>query len=129
MQLPFTSDQFNGGVFRDYNAAVWPVQFLHGALVLLAILLALRPSRWSGVAVSAIPPFLWAWIAVVCHWAFFTLISPAAYVFAMASASWSVPRLYGQPRRESQHCGVRCRTDVAIGCAYNPFDRTSAIHD
>lgn len=84
MQLPFTAAEFYA-VFRDYNLALWPAQWLLLALAGAAVGLALRPGRWSGVAVSAILAFLWAWIAVAYHLAFFSRISPPAYVFAAVS--------------------------------------------
>lgn len=85
MALPFTVEQFHG-VFRDYNEAVWPVQWILVALSLSATVAALRPRPGSGVAVSAILGLLWAWIALAYHLAFFTRISPAAYGFAAMSA-------------------------------------------
>ncbi len=86
MALPFTIEQFYG-VFRDYNAAVWPAQWFLVAMALAAVVAALRPRPWSGVAVSAILGGLWAWIAVAYHLAFFTRISPPAYGFAALSAA------------------------------------------
>ncbi len=86
MALPFTIEQFYG-VFRDYNAAVWPAQWFLVAMALAAVVAALRPRPWSGVAVSAILGGLWAWIAVAYHLAFFTRISPPAYGFAAFSAA------------------------------------------
>jgi len=83
---PFTAEQFQG-VFHAYNTAVWPIQWLHVALGLVAVALALAPGRWSGVAVSAILAALWAWIAVAYHLAFFAQISPPAYGFAALSAA------------------------------------------
>lgn len=84
MELPFTPMQFYG-VFRDYNLAIWPAQWILAALAWAVVGLALRPNRWSGVAVSAILAFLWVWIAVVYHLTFFTRISPPAYAFAAVS--------------------------------------------
>lgn len=84
MQLPFTIDQFFG-VFRDYNATVWPAQI---ALVLVAVFaLAVIWRRWasSGVVVSAILGVLWAWLALGYHLAFFVRINPLAYGFAAVS--------------------------------------------
>jgi hypothetical protein len=102
MQLPFTSDQFYG-VFREYNETIWPAQFLLVALALVAVGLALRPRRWSGIAVSAILAFYWAWIAVAYHLAFFTVINPAAYVFAAVSAAGATVLLWqGVFRRRLQ---------------------------
>ena len=84
MEIPFTVEQFYG-VLRDYNVAVWPAQAFLAALAMAAVALALRPRRWSGAGVSAILGFLWAWIAVVYHLAFFARISVPAYAFAAVS--------------------------------------------
>jgi len=88
MQIPFSSEEFYG-VFRDYNNAVWPAQVFLVALAVAATLLALSPQRASGVGVSAILGFLWAWIAFVYHLAFFTRISAPAYAFAIVCLAGS----------------------------------------
>lgn len=85
MALPFTVEEFYG-VFRAYNRAVWPVQWLVVALAIAALAALLWPRPWSGVAVSAVLAVLWACIAVAYHLAFFARISPAAYGFAALSA-------------------------------------------
>jgi Family of unknown function (DUF6064) len=85
MALPFTVEQFYD-VFRDYNSAVWPVQWILVALALVAVAAVLRPQPWSDVAVSAILAALWAWLTLAYHLAFFARISPAAYGFAAFSA-------------------------------------------
>ena len=86
MALPFTVEQFYG-VFRDYNTAVWPVQWFLVALATAVVVAVLRPWPWSGVAMSAVLGVLWAWIALAYHLAFFARISPAAYGFAALSAA------------------------------------------
>jgi hypothetical protein len=89
MALPFTLEQFHG-VFRDYNTAVWPAQWLLVVLALAVVAAALRPRPWSGVFVSASLGFLWAWIALAYHLAFFARINPAAYGFAALSTAGAV---------------------------------------
>jgi hypothetical protein len=84
MAIPFTVEQFHD-VFRDYNCAVWPAQWLFVAMALLAVVAVLRPRPWSGVGVSAVLGILWAWIAVAYHLTFFARINPAAYAFAALS--------------------------------------------
>lgn len=86
MALPFTSEQFFG-VFAAYNEAVWPAQPFLLALAVLALVLIAFRRTWSGRAVSAILAFLWAWLALAYHLAFFASINPLAYVFAAVSAA------------------------------------------
>lgn len=81
MELPFTAEQYLG-VFRDYNTTLWPVRVFLLALAGIAVVLVMRPRSWSGVGVSAILSFLWGWMGLAYHLAFFTSISPPAYAFA-----------------------------------------------
>jgi hypothetical protein len=69
---------------------VWPVQWILAALGSAAVLAVLRSQPWTGVAVSASLGFLWAWIALAYHLAFFTRINPVAYGFAVRSAAGAV---------------------------------------
>lgn len=77
MNIPFTTEQFLE-VFARYNQAVWPMQVLLHVVALAAIGLAWRSSgRWVLLLLAA----LWAWMAIVYHWGFFTAINPAAWAF------------------------------------------------
>jgi len=84
MKLPFTAEQFFA-VFGTYNEAVWPAQAFLLVIAVIAIALIWFRQRWSGIAVSAILAFLWAWIGVAYHLAFFAAINPLASVFSAAS--------------------------------------------
>ncbi|WP_296908106.1 DUF6064 family protein [Polaromonas sp.] len=81
MQIPFTVEQFYG-VFSACNMAIWPAQIFLPGLALIAIALLAAQRRFSGVGISGILAFLWAWQALAYHLAFFTAINPLAYVFA-----------------------------------------------
>jgi len=81
MQLPFTAAQFFE-IFRTYNEAVWPAQIALHVLALIALGLVFVPRRGSGTAISAILAFLWAWLGLAYHLAFFAAINPLAYAFA-----------------------------------------------
>lgn len=81
MQLPFTAAQFFE-VFRVYNEAVWPAQIALHVLALIALGLVFVPRRGSGAAISTILAFLWTWLGLGYHLAFFAAINPLAYVFA-----------------------------------------------
>lgn len=81
MNIPFTTTEFYS-VFSAYNAAVWPMQLPLLALGLLTVVLLVRQSSYSDVAISVILTILWVWKALVYHLVFFTAINPLAYVFA-----------------------------------------------
>jgi hypothetical protein len=83
MHLPFTVDQFYG-VFSLYNTSVWPVQYILVALALAVLVMVLIPRRWSGSVITVTLGFLWAWMGVGYHLAFFAAINKASYVFAAA---------------------------------------------
>jgi Family of unknown function (DUF6064) len=81
MQLPFTREEFFD-LFAAYNGALWPaVVTLWLASLMLAVWLgsSRRPrDRW----ISGLLAVHWAWSAVAYHFAFFTRINPAAWLFA-----------------------------------------------
>lgn len=83
MGLPFTVEAFLD-VFRRYNDAVWPLQWLLGALGIAAVALAARGGPRAGRRVSAILALLWLWTGLVYHVAFFRAINPAAAAFGAA---------------------------------------------
>jgi hypothetical protein len=93
MALPFTAEQFFG-VFRAYNEALWPAQVFLLAVALVAVALIGSRQRWSGIGVSAILAFLWAWLGVVYHWAFFAAINPLAGVFSAVSIAGAMVFLW-----------------------------------
>ncbi len=82
MNLPFTTEQFLS-VFGRYNQAVWPMQVVLNLLGLLAVVLAVKRFPISDRLVSVILSFLWLWIGLAYHFAFFTAINPMAYAFAL----------------------------------------------
>ena len=80
MNLPFTAEQFFG-VFARYNQSVWPAQIALNALALTCIGLVFLRSAAAGRWISALLAVLWFWVAVAYHFAFFSGINPAAWVF------------------------------------------------
>ncbi len=82
MSLPFTAEQFLS-VFQEYNESVWPAQILLNLLGVTAIIPAFRRFTFSDRLTSGILGFLWLWVGIVYHAAFFAPMNPAAYVFAI----------------------------------------------
>ncbi len=77
--MPFTVADFLD-VFRQYNEAVWPAQWI---LVILALVAAVAPLRARGLtrAPALILAVLWLWTGVVYHLVFFRSINPSAALF------------------------------------------------
>jgi hypothetical protein len=84
MNLPFTTEQFLS-VFQQYNQAVWPLQVFFNLLALAAVALTIKTFSSSSKIISGILAFLWFWIGIAYHFAFFASINPGAYVFAVAN--------------------------------------------
>ena len=85
MRLPFTIDQFLD-VFRRYNLAVSPAQWVLVTLAVVAVVLAARDRLTTKRWVSAILALLWFWMAAAYHVAFFASVNRAAVAFAGAFA-------------------------------------------
>jgi len=120
MQLPFSGDQFFD-VFRRYNEAVWPMQW-----VLLALAMAAAASSfWSPRFRSRFPArsvaALWIWCGLVYHIAFFRSVNPLALVFGVAFVAQGVlllwafnsgrarVRLWRRNADDREHGSVFCR--------------------
>lgn len=120
MALPFTSEQFFA-VFGAYNEAVWPAQSLLLALAAVVLALVALPRAWSGRAVSAILAFLWAWLALAYHLAFFAAINPLAYVFAAVSVAGALVFLWQGVVRGALRFRLARSGRVAVGIALVAF--------
>jgi len=80
MKIPFTVEQFFE-VFARYNEGVWPTQIILSGLALAAVVLLYHARPFSGRVITAVLSFLWGWVAIAYHFAFFTSINPAARLF------------------------------------------------
>jgi len=80
MKLPFTVDQFLD-IFRKYNIAVYPIQFLFIFLACVAVFLVFKKSSNSNRLILFIVAALWFWMGAIYHIGFFSTINKAAYIF------------------------------------------------
>jgi len=80
MSLPFTLEQFFM-VFARYNESVWPMQVALTAAALVSVALLFSSRVWASRVISFLMALLWAWMAVAYHFAFFSSINPAAWLF------------------------------------------------
>src|SRR6478609_7388333 len=81
MSLPFTQEQFLD-VFRRYNEAVWPAQWVAAALCLAMFLGTLSKQGASAKMILFGLSAMWVWNGIAYHWMFFAPINPAARLFA-----------------------------------------------
>jgi hypothetical protein len=87
--MPFTLEEFLA-VFRAYNEAVWPTQWVLVALAAVAVVFAWRGRPADRRQVSAILALLWLWVAAAYHFAFFRTVTATALPFALAFAAQAV---------------------------------------
>src|SRR5580765_461782 len=80
MKTPFTLEDFLG-VFSNYNQTVFPFQFIFYLLGVTIVILLLNPISRSSRIISFILSFFWIWMGLVYFFTFFSVISPAAYLF------------------------------------------------
>ena len=80
MDLPFTPEQFFS-VFARYNESVWPMPVVLNAVAWGCIGLLFYRGAWTSRIICLVLSLLWAWMAVVYHFAFFSDINPAAWAF------------------------------------------------
>jgi uncharacterized protein DUF6064 len=73
MGIPFSIEQFFS-VFAQDNESVWPMQVILNLLALVAIILLYRARPLKSRVLLAVLSFLWGWMAIAYHFAFFTTI-------------------------------------------------------
>ncbi len=82
MILPFAIEQFLS-VFEEYNLSVWPMQIVLVLIAISVIVLSIWKISGSDKIISMSLGFFWLWIGIVYHFAYFTSINKAAYVFGV----------------------------------------------
>ena len=79
MRPPFTSQEFFD-VFARYHEWVWPAPLVLLAVGVGLVAIALLAPRHSRLVAGGLAA-LWVWMAVMYHFAFFTFVTPLAYLF------------------------------------------------
>jgi hypothetical protein len=78
--MPFSIEQFLD-VFRRYNDAIWPAQWVLLGLGVVAVVLGLGHQAVAGRMIAGLLAVLWLWAGSVYHAAFFREINSAALAF------------------------------------------------
>lgn len=116
MQLPFGTQAFFQ-VFVDYNTTIGPVPVVAWLLGIAAIVLVLRPTPWSGRAISAILAAFWLWTGIGYHILFFVPINPAAYGFGALFVLQGLLFLWFGIHRKRLDFGASGRPSAMVGWA------------
>jgi hypothetical protein len=78
--LPFSRAQFLA-VFAEYNAGVWPAQWLAYAIGVAMLLMLLRRAPARQPVIAAGLALMWGWSGIAYHWLHFAAINQAALAF------------------------------------------------
>jgi hypothetical protein len=114
LRAPFTVGEFFD-VFARYNAAVWPMQLVLLALALAALVLVHLREKGSSRAVALILTFLWGWMGLAYHFAYFAAINPAAKLFGTLFLAQAVLFLWLGGFRTRLAFGYRRGLGLIIG--------------
>lgn len=79
--MPFSRADFFA-VFVRYNEALWPTQVLAYAAAFLCLLLLLRRGRFTDPGILVVLAAMWSVNGIAYHGLFFSVINPAALLFA-----------------------------------------------
>lgn len=80
MKIPFTTEQFFE-IIEKYNLAVFPAQLIVILFGILSVILLQSKKESKNKLIGGFLGILWIWIGIAYHFAFFTEINKAAYVF------------------------------------------------
>jgi hypothetical protein len=80
MKIPFTTEQFFE-IIEKYNLAVFPAQLIVILLGILSVILLHSNKELKNKLIGGFLGILWIWIGIAYHFAFFTEINKAAFVF------------------------------------------------
>jgi len=80
LKIPFTTEQFFE-IIEKYNHALFPAQLIVILLGILSLILLHSKKGSKNKLIGGFLGILWIWIGIAYHFAFFTEINKAAYVF------------------------------------------------
>lgn len=83
MNLPSLEQFFN--VVKDYNLAIWPMQVIAYLIGFVALILAIKKTKYSSRIISAILAFFWLWVGFIFSPIYFTKVFEMAGVYVVLS--------------------------------------------
>jgi len=117
MKIPFTTDEFLA-VFERYNEGVWPSQLVLYVLAVIALLAIYRNDKRGRQVLFAVLSLLWAWMGLVYHITYFSLINKAAYGFGVLFVIQGIVFAYVGIIRDKFRFDIRIDIYTIIGTAF-----------
>ena len=117
MKIPFTSEEFLA-VFERYNEGVWPSQLVLYVLAVIALLAIYRNDKRGRQVLFAVLSLLWAWMGLVYHITYFSLINKAAYGFGVLFVIQGIVFAYVGIIRDKFRFDIRIDIYTIIGTAF-----------
>ena len=117
MKIPFTSDEFLA-VFERYNEGVWPSQLVLYVLAVIALLAIYRNDKRGRQVLFAVLSLLWAWMGLVYHITYFSLINKAAYGFGVLFLIQGIVFAYVGIIRDKFRFDIRIDIYTILGTAF-----------
>ena len=111
--MPFNSTEFFD-VFRRYNAAIWPFQWVLVTMAVIAVLAVASAQVFRIRLALILVAALWFWTGAGYHFAFFTRINPAAWLFGSLAIIEGLLLLWAVGK---QRAPMRPRTGFEISVA------------
>lgn len=111
--MPFTFDQFFD-VFGRYNAAIWPLQWVLGAMAIIAVMAVMSAQVFRIRLALIFVAGLWFWTGAGYHFAFFARINPAAWLFGSLAIIQGLLLLWAVRKQTAR---MRPRTGLKISVA------------
>jgi len=81
MELPTLEQFFN--VVKDYNLTIWPMQVIAYILGILALILAIKKTKYSSRIISAILAFFWLWVGFIFSPIYFIKVFNMAGIYVV----------------------------------------------
>lgn len=81
MELPTLEQFFN--VVKDYNLTIWPMQVIAYILGILALILAIKKTKYSSRIISAILVFFWLWVGFIFSRIYFIKVFNMAGIYVV----------------------------------------------
>ena len=114
--LSFSLEEFLV-VLENYNVAIWPLQIIAYALILLVLFISLKPTKYSAKIVSLILSFFWLFTGIVFCFIYWAPTHIFGYIFGICCTAQGLLFLYSLIRSDIT-ISLPNKTNMLIGILF-----------